>query len=478
MKKKIAFVIAILMLLLLPLQAAAENKPANLRDDFVARKVTAVIYCLSEDYNRLVPEVRSFTVLCGQTLAEALTEQVLRPSEEKNAISAAPTRSDLRLLSVYITGNIATINLSGDKELVENYELFCLKAALTNTLIEAGEATYVNVLINSQEITTNGLPTGTMTRFDDDLRSAWIAHENEGDAALRSQSYSFTRYVTLYFAAEGSHQVLGEVRKVTMIRSNQAIPVISAILAGPNDSETMTRTYPSSAKVLGIPTRDEEDDRILDVNLSYQMSLLASGSVEDRRLSLAPLALTLTTFLPELSSVRLHVNGRPIQPLIPREDVNDYRIYGSAFQGMIGTTLTLYYPVGDGRQVKVQCAISQEKSTLRDLIEALMEKPKEEGLLPVFPDGFASGDVLGIFQVDDTAVVNLSAHGKEMLFSMKDSAARDCVYCIVNTLTDRHGISRVQFLSEGERLSDKLGNISLDNPLVRSPGVIRNLPEQ
>jgi len=475
--KKSAFALALLFVLLLPLQAAAGSTAKIYGDDSVAHRVTAVIYCLSDDYNRLSPEVRTFSVLCGQSLAEALTDQVLRDAEKKDNISALPVRSDLKLLSAVITGNIATVNLGGDKELLENYELFCLKAAITNTLIEAGEANYVNVLLNGREVTTNGLPTGTMTHFDEDLQSAWIAHENEGDAALRSQSYSFTRFVTLYFAAQNDSLVLAEVRRITMNRTNLAIPVISAVLAGPNDSATMTRTYPSASKVLGVPDRDEEDERIIDINLSYQMSLIASGTPEERRLCLAPLVLTLTTFLPDLSALRLHVNGRLVQPLYNRGEINDYLLYGSEFQGMIGTTVSLYYPVGDGRQVQVTQAVSQQKKTLRDLIEELMAVPSDMDVQPVFPDGFSSAHIIGIFQTDDTAVVNLTQEGASLLRQMSDDRVRDCIYCIVNTLTDVHGISRVQFLTEGNRINERFGDISLGNPLVRSSGVIRILPD-
>lgn len=125
------------------------------------------------------------------------------------------------------------MDLGGDVDLMQEYDVFCLKAAMVNTLIESGGVEYVNVLFNGREVPTNGLPTGTMTRFDEDLQSAWVEHENEGVAALRSQSYSFRRNVTLYFPANDSNFLLAEVRELTFTRSNLATPVLEALISGP-----------------------------------------------------------------------------------------------------------------------------------------------------------------------------------------------------------------------------------------------------
>ena len=56
-------------------------------------------------------------------------------------------RARFAVLSVMQTGRVATVDLGGDADLLQIYELFCLKAALVNTLIETGLVDYVNVLI-------------------------------------------------------------------------------------------------------------------------------------------------------------------------------------------------------------------------------------------------------------------------------------------------------------------------------------------
>ena len=213
--------------------ASAAVAPVNVRDDSIVRSRSTVVYCLSEDRYRLVPEVRSVTLLGNETLLDVLAEEVLQESESEDLVSALTGRTQIYVLSVSQTGNVATVDLGGDVDLMQEYDVFCLKAAMVNTLIESGGVEYVNVLFNGREVPTNGLPTGTMTRFDEDLQSAWVEHENEGVAALRSQSYSFRRNVTLYFPANDSNFLLAEVRELTrdeaiilMVESNLQRSVI------------------------------------------------------------------------------------------------------------------------------------------------------------------------------------------------------------------------------------------------------------
>ena len=174
------------LMLLSAVRASAVRGEDVFHDDSVVRSVTTVVYCLSEDRYRLVPEVRTIQILGGETLLSVLANEVLQPSVSDNLVSAMSERARFAVLSVMQTGRVATVDLGGDADLLQIYELFCLKAALVNTLIETGLVDYVNVLIGGREVPTNDLPTGTMTRFSEDLQSAWVEHENEGVASLRS----------------------------------------------------------------------------------------------------------------------------------------------------------------------------------------------------------------------------------------------------------------------------------------------------
>lgn len=459
------------LMLLSAVRASAVRGEDVFHDDSVVRSVTTVVYCLSEDRYRLVPEVRTIQILGGETLLSVLANEVLQPSVSDNLVSAMSERARFAVLSVMQTGRVATVDLGGDADLLQIYELFCLKAALVNTLIETGLVDYVNVLIGGREVPTNDLPTGTMTRFSEDLQSAWVEHENEGVASLRSTDYTFKRDVTLYFTNTESNLMLAEVRQLTFTRSDLASPVIRALISGPSNSSSLRRSYPSSAQIVGTPSIEAEDgsNSFLDVSFSYEMASVLGGTQRVRRATLAPLVITLTSFLPETDAVCIRVNRRPLDSLI-EEDGNGRMLYREQFEGYIGRTVELYFPNGDGTLAKVTRAVPQNLSTLRDLAEQLFIIP--EGVLPAFPEGVASQHLLGAFMMDDTAVLNLSREGAELFAGLDADQERACIFSIVNTLTGYDGVSRVQFLVEGRRVRSLANVISVHGPLVRNPGVV------
>jgi len=471
MKKRIAALILCAVMLLPVLTAGAQRSLTNFYDDSVVRQFNTVVYCLSQDRYRLVPEVRTVSVFGSETMLDVLAAEVLAAPKSEQLVCAMSERVQLYVLSVAQTGKVATVDLGGDADMLQLYELFCLKAAMANTLIETGQVEYVNVLFEGREIPTNDLPSGTLTRFDEDLQSAWIEHENEGVAATRSPDYTFKRNVTLYFAGKNSDLLLAEVRQISFTRSDLALPVINALITGPFTDTELRRSYPSSANVLGIPTYEYEDEytRYLSIDFSYEMGN-AFLDEEERRIQFSPIVMTLTTFLPQTDAVLIRVNRRPVEGL-DGADSGERLLYHSQFSGMVGRTVELYFPEEEGRQVRITRAVPQKKNTLRDLLEQLLSVP--ENVQAVFPEGFDETHLRGVSMVDDIAVLNLTAEGAELIKAMPNDRARSCIFCIVNTLTSAAGVSRVQFLVEGCHIDSTVGELSLRSPLVRNPGVIR-----
>ena len=61
------------------------------------------------------------------------------------------------------------------------------------------------------------------------------------------------------------------------------------------------------------------DAQYLDVSFTYEMGTALTGDESERLLQMAPLVVTLTTFLPETVAVRVRVNRRPIESIgLPR----------------------------------------------------------------------------------------------------------------------------------------------------------------
>ena len=133
--------------------------------------------------------------------------------------------------------------------------------------------------------------------------------------------------------------------------------------------------------------------------------------------------------------------------------------------------MDLYFPQADGRLLWVTRAVSQNETTLRDLVEQLLDVP--EGAQPVFPDGFTAECLRGVAMVDDTAIVNLTQDGADLLSSLTADQERGCIFSAVNTLTAYAGVNRVQFLVEGVKVDSLAGALNLRSPLVRNPGIIQ-----
>ena len=133
--------------------------------------------------------------------------------------------------------------------------------------------------------------------------------------------------------------------------------------------------------------------------------------------------------------------------------------------------MDLYFPQADGRLLWVTRAVSQNETTLRDLVEQLLDVP--EGAQPVFPDGFTAECLRGVTMMDDTAIVNLTQSGADLLSSLTADQERGCIFSVVNTLTAYAGVNRVQFLVEGVKVDSLAGALSLRSPLVRNPGIIQ-----
>ena len=105
------------LMLLSAVRASAVRGEDVFHDDSVVRSVTTVVYCLSEDRYRLVPEVRTIQILGGETLLSVLANEVLQPSVSDNLVSAMSERARFAVLSVMQTGRVATVDLGGDADL-------------------------------------------------------------------------------------------------------------------------------------------------------------------------------------------------------------------------------------------------------------------------------------------------------------------------------------------------------------------------
>ena len=103
MKKRVAVLILCTVLLLTTLTAGAQRKTDNFYDDSVIRQLNTVVYCLTQDRYRLVPNVRTVSLFGNETMLEVLAAEVLavRRQAKWQRSTLAVMRKCFRLTSCF-----------------------------------------------------------------------------------------------------------------------------------------------------------------------------------------------------------------------------------------------------------------------------------------------------------------------------------------------------------------------------------------
>lgn len=92
---------------------------------------------------------------------------------------------------------------------------------------------------------------------------------------------------------------------------------------------------------------------------------------------------------------------------------------------------------------------------------------------PVIPVGISDKDILSVNVYSDTAYVNLSKNFISSCAGLSSKKEMLLVYAIVNTITAMDGISKVQFLVEGQQANTLAGTICLTDPFLKNYGLIK-----
>lgn len=456
-------------------------------DSMALRTVPAVVYFLSDDLSRLVPTLRMVTVLAGETLAGALLTELLQEPEETGIHTIVTSTGMSSVLEIEQSRDVITVNLSGHFAQMEPFRQFAAKAAITNTLLEATEAQFVNVLVDGQEIPLHrlevggGIPTGSMSRYNEDLAIAWAGLQSEynglqemampGDVQLR-------RHVTLYFASPDGTMLLPEVREISFTLWDMISPIIAELARGPGENSQRTRTLPADAALLGDPlfTYQYDGRSSVELNFSFSLRRFIEESGVEEALVYASIVRTITTALPQVTSVRLLVNGRKIN-YVQGYVMNEGEMKRSTFPVQVGGEISLYFPREDGRLRYVSRAIAQQdgisyRNWIRELSQGMRSEEGEDSLVIPYPEGFCGESIKGIVLNGDMAIINLTRQGAELFSGIDAQTERAMVYGIVNTFCSMPGVTRVLFLVEDTPVESLAGQICLLEPLLPNPGIV------
>ena len=430
----------------------------------------ASIYYASSDGSVSMPSTRVLWLNSDSTIERRLAEETLK-SPGGDALSVAPRGS--KIVSVEAAGPIVNVNVQPSAPMNDT-ETALLMEAMSKTLMELTHVEGVNFLISGRASAISSLPSGVITK-ETDFRGMM----DESARYLQGENVSITRTAALYVPSSDESCVLLESAQIALNASDPASALLLALAKAPKTQGAVTAVPMHDTLIAKksqiLPTAS--GDQILWVYLDASAFTALNESGHDRNLYLASIVLTLTSFLPEIDGVCLEIGGKLVTE-VPLQN-GEMRKFASGimkrsdFTHLIGKNITLYFAnengmlTGETRALPIRMADSP-----RALLWALMDGPRDDSLLPVFPNGAKHSDILGIRVSSNAANVNFSSNIYRLAQSFTDTEEELFVFSIVNTLSQLRNISGIRLYFDGETGSVLTRNVYLEGVILKNPGRI------
>lgn len=465
--------------------AADKNAPAQ--DESERRTGTVLLYFLSESGTSLVPVPRAVTAEGGESLASAALRALLdgpyTDEAEKYGVQWPEMNASVSVQRLERSGSVATVDLPARVRELPQEQIFFIRQAVTNTLTEFSEISYVNVLIGGREEGLDlgaSVPVGTMTRTSDLDVAAQYSLLN----AQRQGGAGFTRLTTLYLPSEDGRMLLPQVRSVTFAQ-NTPIEVLYTMLGelGRVSGDDLTHGgVPAPLRCLyEMPEIVRTEDgayRAIELHFGASLDEALEKAGLTRAIYLAMLTDTLMGIVPGVDGLQVFIGEEQVAELSAEQTPDGTAIVlegalatRDAFGAFIGAPCTLYAGTDDGRLRRVRRVIAQSgQDDLRVRLVRLMALSQEEDVFAL-PDGLVGEDVLAVASDGEKIRVNLSARFARALEALSAQQARVAVYAMVNTLTEGGGAQRVRFYFEGSQMEAELGGLEMRGAFARNPGM-------
>lgn len=449
-----------------------------------------MLYLPSLDGTRLVAVPASIQLSAARHHAESLCNLLLSFPGTDTTVSLGEGVL-LRLSEtdpVEISGNVATVNLSASALRLSHEQLFTVGQALANTLCQFGDLQYVNVLIAGVQPGLDiaaTLPAGCFqANTREDLSTLWARASAPKTAARRALT------AALYYPAPAGKGILCEARTLSFEEisiPSMAETLLKAISAGAESLPNMPGCPDLMAYSVRIPEMTETGGKrrlVLYFDNDLNAALLESGVT--RSVMMAALTCTMTTFLPGLDGIEVHIGNEHIQSLSPSGTYTgvgetiafpDGLMQRKHFGGFLLTHCTLYFANEQGKLVSVSRPVPfYSACNPRMLLGQMMLGPQPidhvTGLKGVLPQGLRDADLLGVSFQGDTMILNFSSRLQELCQGMDSGAESRMVYAMVNTLAELPGVKKVCFYIMGRQPETFAGSIFLPGEFMPNLNIV------
>ena len=458
----------------------ALDAQAPQEDGFAEREETYTLYFPATDSLRLTPVSRTVTVGGGMSRSEAALRALMDgPLEGERGVSW-PDIGRLSGARAYeLSCGVAAVELPARARALTPEQLYAVRMAITGTLTQFGEVSYVCVLVGGREEgldLAGTMAVGALSHAEDPDVSARYARLDE-----QRQSTGLVRDTALYYPSADGAWTLAQVRSVTYA-SASAIDYLYTLLEalGAPPESPLAAAMPAPMKYIEEMPEivRTEDGASLAVDIRFDASLdeALDAAGLTRGVYLAALTDTLMGFIPGIDGLRVMIGGETLDGIgaqeTPRGEaiaLEQSLLTRAAFPGYVGTECLLDLPGENGLR-RTSCVVGQALAgSPRDRLEQLMRA----GALP---DRLTPEDVLAVYTQSGRVLVSLSGAFADALSGLSGQEERKAVYAMVNTLTQFAGTDdtpqRVAFFFDGAQRRSLSGGLDMRGELWRNPGMV------
>ena len=453
-------------------------------DAIAPKKMAATLYFLDEEGMHLVPVTRNITLQNGTPRSEAALIALLSgPGEgEEGFWPEIGLLGDGRVYE--LANGVATVDLPARLRALGPEELYALRLAITHTLTEFSEVSYVNVLIGGREEGFDlaaTMPVGTLSRAEDmDVASRYLRQD---EMRLGAQSAGITRMTTLYFPSKDGRYILPEVRQVAYA-ALAPIEYLYTLLEeiGKGTDNALCMDVPAPMKYIEeMPEIVRTEDgayRAIEIRLNASIDEALESAGLTRGVYLAMLTDTLMGFVPGVEGVLVRIDGVQTEELSEAQTPDGRAVEFAQklatradFAGYAGAPGVVYLPDSTSGKLETVSGVFEQgqQNSLRARLEALTQQLAERGVLA---QPLTQADVLAVGGDEAQLVVNLSRAYAKAIAELDAASERAVVYAIVNTLTEGTGAQRVVFFFEGEQVDRLAGELEMRGAFLRNPGMV------
>lgn len=442
--------------------------------DLLDYQGTAAVYLPTLDGRRLSVRYGDTVLSAGSTNARTVLELLLRQGRD-DVTDAAGGNVRMNLYSpqaVAVAGGICTVSLSSSALALSPRELYTVALCATSTLCALDDITAVNLLVADMapgmDIAGN-LPLGTLTtRPGTQTDVLWDAFDAKRTPLGEDPSAtSLTATVTLYFPLADGAGVYPETRTLTFpgqTPQQLAAGLITALSAG-SQYNTGAAVMPDIGALLAeAPLASDmlEGGRLITLRFRPETRDMLNRLGISLDSFVSSLLLTVTTFVPSVSAMRIELDGAPLESLgqvtfrsglIRRSDLADRVRSVTAVCMREGSGLVYVdrsVPAG---------TIHDPRTLLLCMMQGTTPAEEADGITAVLPANLNDNDLLGFSLQDGTLAVNLSDRFRSAIIRWGKQDERLLCYSLVNTLCAATGARRVAFFFEGRTEETLAGTI-------------------